>query len=394
MASAGNAASRPKRPNGVKTVDAILAAHQGRNPALLTLKWAKLRDSPFSFFRGTAALFYGAWARAPLPAAPSAWICGDAHLENVGSYKGDNGVPYFDLNDFDEACLAPAHWDLGRALTGLYLLQDSERARHFFAAYRARLISGKPQHIEPETARGVIATLLANVQERRQKDFLASRVHGSKIILREGRTFALDAPTRRRALNVFNGWAKRQPGAAFYRVKDICGRIAGNGSLGVDRYVVLVRGEKRHAIMDMKQAVPSAAAARARLSHPGWTCEAERVATLQHFMQYVPMGRLGWTAAGGTSFVIRELQPVEDRLDRRMLAPADYDDFIARWAELVASAQLRVAGLKGSAPLQALVDFGQRLDGPRAKQIHAAAKAAAATQRRQFREFRQEKSAG
>jgi len=372
----------------VNTVDAILAAHQGRNPQLLAIKWAKLQENPFSFFRGTAPLFYAAWSRSKLPAAPLAWICGDAHLENVGSYKGDNRVPYFDLNDFDEACLAPAHWDLGRALTGLYLLREPARARHFFAHYRARLLSGKPQHIEPETARGVIAALLANVQERRRKVFLAGRVHRGKIVIRPGRNFRLDPASRKRALARFRAWAQRQPNPGFYRVKDICGRIAGNGSLGVERYVILVQGKKRPSIMDMKQAAPSAAQPWVRLPQPQWTCEAERVAAVQHFMQYVPIARLGWTVAGSTSYVIRELQPIEDRLDHRMLDPSDYDDFIARWADLVASAQLRVAGLNGSAPLQALVDFGHELVGPRARRIFSAARAAAVIQRRQYGEFR------
>jgi len=372
----------------VNTVESIVAAHQGRNPQLLALKWTKLRENPFSFFRGTAPLFYAAWSGSKLPAAPLAWICGDAHLENVGSYKGDNRVPYFDLNDFDEACLAPAHWDLGRALTGLYLLHEPARARHFFVQYRARLQSGKPQHIEPETAKGVIAALLANVQERRRKAFLASRVHKGKILIRPGRNFRLDPATRKRALARFKAWAQRQPDAGFYRVMDICGRIAGNGSLGVERYAILVQGKKRPSIMDMKQAAPSAPQSWAQQTQPQWACEAERVATIQHFMQYVPIARLSWTVAGPTSYIIRELQPIEDRLDHLMLEPSDYDDFIARWADLVASAQLRVAGLKGSAPLQALVDFGHELVGPRARRIFAAARAVAVIQRRQYEEFR------
>jgi hypothetical protein len=145
--------------------------------------------------------------------------------------------------------------------------------------------------------------------------------------------------------------------------------------------------------MDLKQAALSAPQPWARQRQPRWTCEAERVATLQHFMQYVPIARLGWTAADSTSYVVRELQPIEDRLDRGMLEPADYDDFIDRWAELVASAQLRSAGLNGAAPLQTLMDFGLGLEGPAARQILAAARAAAQLQRRQFREFRRESPA-
>ena len=41
------------------------------------------------------------------------------HLENFGSFKGDNRLAYFDLNDFDEGILAPASWDIARMLTSL-----------------------------------------------------------------------------------------------------------------------------------------------------------------------------------------------------------------------------------------------------------------------------------
>ena len=51
--------------------------------------------------------------------APLTWCCGDLHFENFGSYKGDNRLVYFDINDYDEAALAPATWDMLRLLTSL-----------------------------------------------------------------------------------------------------------------------------------------------------------------------------------------------------------------------------------------------------------------------------------
>jgi len=369
-------------------VQTILAYNRGRIPRLLALKWSKLQESPFAFFRGTAPLFFADWARRSLPAAPAVWICGDAHAENLGSYKGGNRVPYFDLNDFDEACLAPAHWDLGRALAGLNLLGPPGRARRFLAAYRARLATGKPQHIEPEVARGIVATLLTNVQQRRKKKFLASRLVRGKIRIKAGRTYALDAATERRARRIFREWAGRQPQPGFYRIKDLCGRIAGNGSLGVERYVILVRGRKLPSLMDMKQAAPSAPQACLGLPQPRWENEAHRVATIQYFMQYVPVDRLGWTRTAPVAYLLRELQPIEDRVDHDLLTAADFDDFVDQWAGLLASAHLRSAGWNGSAPLQALMDYASQLTGENARRLLAAAGEAARRQRRQFAAFR------
>src|SRR5258707_14766200 len=95
--------------------------NQGRRPDTLALKYAKLRKNPFSFFRGTAHLFY---AYAPLPAslaaAPLASLTGDLHLENFGVYRGDNGLPCFSVNDFDEALVGPVAWDLARFVASLF----------------------------------------------------------------------------------------------------------------------------------------------------------------------------------------------------------------------------------------------------------------------------------
>jgi uncharacterized protein (DUF2252 family) len=46
------------------------------------------------------------------PDSPVFWICVGLHIENFASYKGDNCLAYFDLNDFDESILAPVAWEL------------------------------------------------------------------------------------------------------------------------------------------------------------------------------------------------------------------------------------------------------------------------------------------
>ena len=93
-------------------VKQIRQFNAGRDPQRLALKYQKMRTDTFTFMRGSCHLF---WARTPMPSvlrkAPAAWTCGDLHLENFGSYKADNRQVHFDINDFDEAVLAPATWD-------------------------------------------------------------------------------------------------------------------------------------------------------------------------------------------------------------------------------------------------------------------------------------------
>ena len=63
----------------------------GRDPERLQLKYSAMRTNPFVFLRGTCHLFYDRLPRGGVfKSAPLAWVCGDLHLENFGSYKGDN----------------------------------------------------------------------------------------------------------------------------------------------------------------------------------------------------------------------------------------------------------------------------------------------------------------
>src|SRR5215475_15202546 len=101
-------------------IERIRQFNQGRDERLLKLKYKAMRANVFAFFRGTCHLFYEDWPKSTaLNDAPPVWICGDLHLENFGSYKGDNRLVYFDINDFDESALAPLAWDLVRALASI-----------------------------------------------------------------------------------------------------------------------------------------------------------------------------------------------------------------------------------------------------------------------------------
>src|SRR5256885_12838885 len=137
----------------MRVAERIYRYNAGRDPQLLQRKYARLATDPFVFLRGTCHLFYADWhGGRRLDTAPRAWICGDLHLENFGSYKGDNRLTYFDLADFDEAVLAPCTWDLARFLTsvlvGAHILQIEARlalalCTVFLQAYTAALVDGK-----------------------------------------------------------------------------------------------------------------------------------------------------------------------------------------------------------------------------------------------------------
>ncbi|GAC1402038.1 MAG: hypothetical protein NVSMB49_17550 [Ktedonobacteraceae bacterium] len=74
--------------------------NQGRNPHLLQLKYQVMSTNSFAFLRGSDHLFYEDWPQESLlNDAPLSWLCGDLHWQNLGSYKGDNRLVYFQMND-------------------------------------------------------------------------------------------------------------------------------------------------------------------------------------------------------------------------------------------------------------------------------------------------------
>ena len=105
-------------------------------------------------------------------------------------------------------------------------------------------------------------------------------------------------------------------------------------------------------------------------------------------MQYVPIARLSWIGGGRVSFIVHELQPIDDRIAVELLSESGYVEFIAQWARLLASAHLRSGGWKGSADLDTLIAYGQSLNLGVRRRLLGAASRAATLQLRAWGEFK------
>jgi uncharacterized protein (DUF2252 family) len=360
-------------------VRTIQKFNAGRDPDRLKRKFRNMRDNPFAFLRGTCHLFYDRLPRDRLfSKAPTAWVCGDLHIENFGSYKGDDRLVYFDVNDFDEAALAPVTWDLVRFLTSVMVGADSMHVTRdealglcdaFLDAYRTALVLGKARWVERETAQGLVRQLLDALRGRLRPQFLDGRTErkGKRRALRtDGRkALPVSEDKRKRVTAVIEEFASTLPDPAFYNVLDVARRIAGNGSLGVDRYVVLVRGKGSpdgNYLLDLKEALPSSLVAHLKIRQPTWKSEAHRVVELQRRMQAVSMAFLRPIGMGRRAYVLRGLQPTEDRvtLDRTRNTLHDLMGVMRVMGETVAWAELRCSGRDGSEIADELIAFGTR----------------------------------
>ena len=356
----------------------IAAFNAGRDPERLALKYRALADNPFSFLRGTCHLFYDDLpAEGPLNAAPAAWICGDLHLENFGCYKGENRLAYFDLNDFDEAILAPAHWELSRFLVSVLVAAEALQVQPsdatalcevFLEAYAAALVDGKARWVERATATGMVHDLLRGVKERSRAAFLDSRtdIKGGKRRLRLDGKKALvaDEADRDKVTAFMASFAQTQRAPEFFKVLDVARRIAGTGSLGVERYVILVRGRggaDGQFLLDLKHAPGSALAPHVRIPQPIWPSEAERVVSVQRRVQAISPAFLSAVHIGDRSYVLKELLPSQDRLvlERWNGKLRRLEGVMRTMGEVVAWGQLRASGRQGAATADAWIAFGR-----------------------------------
>ncbi|MEM4986740.1 DUF2252 family protein [Collimonas sp. H4R21] len=362
----------------VNVVKRIQEYNAGRDPQRLQLKYKNIRNDPFTFLRGTCHLFYERLPQSGvMRSAPLAWICGDLHLENFGSYKGDNRLAYFDLNDFDEAALAPVSWELVRLLTSVLIAADAAPngaadsrilCRSFIDAYGAALTLGKPRWVERDTAQGMVGDLLNSLRGRQRADYLNARTvrKGKLRVLNTDGKKALPASDKQRAkVTAFmKRFAAEQPNPDFYKVLDVARRIAGTGSLGVDRYTILVQGKGSpdgNYLLDLKQALPSSLAPYLKAAQPRWKNQAQRVVSLQRRCQAVSMAFLQPVMLGKTAYVLRGLQPSEDRvaLKQPRHTLAEIQQVMTVMGNIVAWAQLRSSGRQGSAIADELIAFGE-----------------------------------
>ena len=101
-------------------IEVLTASNEGRMPELVPIRFGRMLQSPFTFYRGSAAIM-----AADLAATPNSGLrvqaCGDAHLLNFGGFATPERQVIFDVNDLDETLPAPWEWDLKRLTASIVI---------------------------------------------------------------------------------------------------------------------------------------------------------------------------------------------------------------------------------------------------------------------------------
>ena len=360
----------------------ILRFNKDLLPDMVQLKYKLMSENVFRFFRGSCHLFYEDLSKSrDFPVSPATWICGDLHLENFGSFKGNNRMVYFDLNDFDESVLAPVCWEVSRVLTSIFVACDSlkikpseakKMAERFLSTYNEALIGGKAYYIDPRTAKGIVKNFLKAVKKRKEIDLIKNiidpKTNHLKIKIDNKTHFEIDKDLKTELIHHLNAWIKdTKQWPNNYKVKDAAFRVAGTGSVGLKRYMFLLQSTKtknKFIFVELKEGAPSSLSPYNTVEQPSWKSEAERVVTITQRMQNISPALLSPTVFKGNTYVLQEMQPMADRINFELIE-GNYNNLervIKDMALLTASAQVRSGGIQGSSIIDELVDFGKRND--------------------------------
>lgn len=349
-----------------------------QHPEAAEAKFAKLAESPFDFFRGTALLFYRDLAGADA-AMPQVLAVGDVHPENFGAMPNRDGSPFFGINDFDEAHFAPFTWDLRRGALGFWLVARQQgrskkkrrkTVRAFVAGYLDGLLefarddreSERQLRIDnsPAMIRGLLEGALA---ERRE--FLDGLLDLDKGRFRPTAEIVPLSSQVERFQEVIDRYREESEigvssRAGHFEVKDVAVKKgSGTASLGLDRYYVLIDGPSEDPaddlVLELKQARRSALAG---LVPPAGdegeegeegdggarddaTGEAARIVTSQQVHLVGGDPYFGRTELDGTSLLVRERSPFKEEIDLDDLDAGELREYAGICGRVLAQAHAR-----------------------------------------------------
>lgn len=324
----------------------LIASDAGRIPGLQPLRYARMRPDPFTFLRGSAALMASDLATQPATAL-IVQACGDAHLFNFGSYLSDEGLPVFDINDFDETLGAPFEWDLKRLATSLVVsarvqgqAQKQARglARRAAHAYRQHMdVMGSLAPLDAWRSRIDLDRAIEEISDRgvrrRERHRLtlaqdASRNAYRHLVSTTGRLhlpaqspgiyrLPADEPVAHAAFAAYLDSlpAERRMLLDRYRLRDVAFKAVGVGSVGTFCALGLfATADDDFLILQLKEARTSVLAP---FRPPGlYADQGQRVVAGQRMLQASTDVLLGWAEAHpeGRHFYVRQLK------DARMAA--------------------------------------------------------------------------
>jgi uncharacterized protein (DUF2252 family) len=331
-------------------VQLLEESSRGRLPELIPIRYGRMLQSPFTFYRGAALNMAADLARTPVTGL-RVQACGDCHLCNFGVYATPERRVIFDINDLDETLPAPWEWDVKR-LTASFVLASRNNGfnkattRDIVLAcvrsYRKRMAEFSQMRVMDVWYSSIdveaLITTMGDTQARRrlQKRLAKARQSsvpeyefpelvasgGMKPVIRENPPLIFhqrEIGREQFAAGLEKAFAAYRETLPVYRrilldrykLVDIAMKVVGVGSVGTRCGVALMMAsEKDPLFLQVKEAGPSVLelyAGKSQFANHG-----QRVVVGCHLMQAASDLFLGWTEGEfGRHYYIRQLKDMK-----------------------------------------------------------------------------------
>ena len=330
-----------------------------RVPSLVPIRYARMAETPFTFFRGAAAVMAADLAQTP-NAGQTVQVCGDAHLSNFGMFSSPERDLLFDLNDFDETLPGPWEWDVKRLVAsgmiaarvnGFSVADQEEAVRSAVVSYRGAMLEfAGMSNLDVWYARLAVDELIAQLRAGNEGDAravsslersatkarrktslraftkLACEQDG-KLLIRSQPPLIVpveDIPDphgveseHRRLAAVVETYRASLPDDRChllkdYRYADAAHKVVGVGSVGTRCWAILLSGRDHTDPLFLQAKEAQASVLEPYLGASAYANHGRRVVEGQRLMQAASDSMLGWMSIVGTDgrerdFYMRQL---------------------------------------------------------------------------------------
>jgi uncharacterized protein (DUF2252 family) len=383
---------------GARTHDPVAVLDQQaatRVAELVPVRYERMAESPFAFYRGAAAVMAMDLSTTPVTGL-TVQACGDAHVANFGTFATPERNVIFDINDFDETDPGPWEWDVKRLAASLHVValehgfRPKQRDRvvttaaRVYREYLAEFAGRRTLDVwyDRTTAADLVAHFPRRYRAQAQRDVTrALRKDHLRAVARlttdtAGETrFVDDPPLVVHLEAVGHDMDEVAEMVADYRssladdrrflldrfhLVDVARRVVGVGSVGTRCWVCLfestVNGPTDRIVLQVKEAQPSVLApyvGASKLGHEG-----RRVVAGQRLTQAASDIFLGWTEGPKTGhhYYVRQLWDVKGQGDLTRMDLGKLTHYGALCARALARAHARtgdaaaLSGYLGSGP--------------------------------------------
>jgi uncharacterized protein (DUF2252 family) len=373
-------------PSTQTATEILVAQNAGRLSELVPLRFARMLADPFSFYRGSAAVM-----AADLATSPTSGIeimcCGDAHVSNFGLYAAPDRSIIFDLNDFDEAAVAPAEWDVKRLVTsaiigGRHAGYPKKAIRRCveqaLEGYQTSLeamleemdvldryyLRVEPEHYTGKVSKGLQAVVQKTISRARTRT--SARVFKQIMEIGADGTMRLretppvlqhvDEDTEAPLLESIQEYLAAVPAdvallLSHFRVTDVALRVVGVGSVSTRCYLVILVGPNgTPLILQIKEATRSVLEEYGGWAQPDTLTAAVeargqgvRVIDGQLILQAMSDVFLGTTRKDGRDYYVRQFHDMKGTIETENMSAAVFGEYVVACAVLLARAHSQSA---------------------------------------------------